>query len=191
MSTTQAQNPTVTQSATSPRAVSNGELLLWGVIATVTMLFAGLASAYFVRRSGTDWSPIAMPGILWLNTALLVASSFTLELARGDDSRNRANGAQLWLALTGVLGLAFVAGQLVGWQRLVAMGVYLPTNPHSSFFYILTGLHALHLIGGVVFMTSAFWKLWRAQVAPLRLCAMYWHFMGGVWLFVVYLLFGA
>ena len=190
MNTAHVEGHRTPEDTTPALAVSNGELLLWGVIATVTMLFAGLASAYLVRRSGTDWSPIAMPGILWLNTALLVASSFTMEVARGDDSRGRLNGARLWLALTGVLGLAFVAGQLAGWQQLVAMGVYLPTNPHSSFFYILTGLHGLHLLGGVVFMTHAFGRLWRARAAPLRLCAMYWHFMGGVWLFLVYLLFG-
>lgn len=166
--------------------VPPAELGLWVFLATVTMLFAAFFSAYLVRSTGEDWRPIALPPILWANTAVLAASSATLVRARVVAARGLQ---RRWLLLTALLGLLFVGGQLAGWRQLLAHGVHLPTSPHSAFFYILTGLHALHLVGGTALL------LWAAAATPpgapdparadpLRLCGAYWHFMGALWVMV-------
>ena len=116
------------------------------------MMFVALTSAYVVRYGlDPDWRSIRMPLVLPFNTAVLLASSLTLELARRALRSPGAStaGALQWLYLTLALGMAFLAGQFVAWRQLSAGGVYLSTNPHASFFYLLTGLHALHLLGGI------------------------------------------
>ncbi len=174
------------------RILDPAQLALWMFLATVTMLFAAFSSAYLIRRAAEDWTPVVLPGILWATTALLVLSSVTLELGR-KASAHRA--AIHWVAATALLGFAFVAGQLFAWRQLAASGVYVPTSPHSSFFYILTGLHALHLAGGVVFVTWVTRRLMRqgrgegvVALADRRryvgLCATYWHFLGALWLYL-------
>ena len=110
-------------------------------LATVTMLFAAFTSAYVVRRSGTDWRHVDLPSILWVNTGILAASSVVLELANRHGLRRRWKGAAVGLGSAALLGLAFLVGQLVAWRDLVHAGVYLPSNPHSSFFFMLTGAH--------------------------------------------------
>src|SRR5258708_5648738 len=127
---------------------------LWAFLGTVSMLFIGFTSAYILRRAPSGWQPLPAPPILWLNTLALLASSATLEIAR-----RRLRGWDLsscvrFVLLTGALGLVFVAGQYVGWQQLAAQGVFLASNPHSSFFYVLTGLHALHLLGGLCWFVA-------------------------------------
>ncbi len=174
-------------------AVSNAQLGMMGLLATVAMLFVGFTSAYLVRRGAPDWQPIYLPRILWANTALLALSSLALEAARAAWRRARTRGFQLCLLATGGLGLAFVAGQVLGWRQLAALGVYLPTSPNSSFFYILTGTHALHLLSAVAALAWAGARAFRAPRSlgtfqAVNLCALYWHFLGGVWLYLFVLL---
>ncbi len=189
----------VTGPASGPRAFAGARVLdpaqlaLWFFMATVVMLFAAFSSAYLIRRASADWLPVALPGILWATTAVLALSSVTLELGR----RASAHRAALrWVTATAILGFTFVAGQFLGWRQLAASGVYIPTNPHSSFFYILTGLHALHLAGGIVFVAWVVLHLARhghdGALADLDagrrryvgLCATYWHFLGAVWVYL-------
>ena len=128
------------------RAIHRYKTGMWLFLAGVTMVFAGFVSAYVVRRGASnDWRPVSKPALLWLNTAVLLASSLTMERAR----RRRSTP---WLGATALLGALFLAGQLVVWQQLRAAGVYLASNPSSSFFYVLTGAHGLHLLGGVLAM---------------------------------------
>ena len=166
---------------------------LWAFLGTVAMLFIGFTSAYILRRASADWQPLSAPPILWLNTLALLASSATLEIAR-----RRLRGWDLsscvrFVLLTGALGLVFVAGQYVGWQQLAAQGVFLASNPHSSFFYVLTGLHALHLLGGLCWFVVVLGRLRRLAYLPgedgLRLFATYWHFLAGLWVYLLWLLF--
>jgi cytochrome c oxidase subunit 3 len=150
-------------------------------LAGVSMLFIGLTSAYIVRQGlGGDWMPLRMPRISWLNAALLIASSLTIEKAR-------RSGSPRWLPATIALGVAFLCGQLAAWRELAAQGIYLGTNPHSSFFYLLTALHAAHLSGGIA-------ALGYAALRPRRpwmdAAALYWHFMDGLWIYLLVLLFG-
>ena len=178
------------RSPAGARILDPAQLALWFFLATVVMLFAAFSSAYLIRRASADWLPVALPGILWATTAVLALSSVTLELGRRA-SAHRA--AVRWVMATALLGATFVAGQLFAWRQLAATGVYLPTNPHSSFFYILTGLHALHLAGGVWFVAWVVLRLTRQDHAGsaladrrryLGLCATYWHFLGAVWVYL-------
>lgn len=170
------------------------QLGLWALLATLSMLFAGFTSAYLVRRAGSDWQPISMPGILWFNTGLLLSSSITLERARACMRRSRADALKRWLLATTLLGLAFLVGQLFAWRQLAAQGVYVPTSPHSSFFYMLTGVHGLHLLGGILALFYALSRVWRSPWTPagantLNLCTAYWHFVDGLWLYLFLLMF--
>jgi cytochrome c oxidase subunit 3 len=158
-------------------AAATGILL---VLAAVTMFFMALTSAFLVRKgTGGDWVPLRLPAILWANTAILVISSAFLEVARRREKRG-------WLHLATVLGLAFLAGQLVAWKDLAAQGVYVWTNPGASFFYVLTAAHGVHLAGGVAALLYA--GTARARENALRVAATYWHFMGVLWIYLLLLL---
>jgi len=166
------------------------------VVAMIAILvfFMALASAYIVRRaSSNDWVAFHVPPILWVNTLVLLISSATLEEARrkladGDSSAFR----RLWLVTTG-LGVAFLTGQFIAWRLLAAQGVYIATNPASSFFYVFTGAHAVHLFGGVaVLLFVALWKFERSRLpraAAAEVASYYWHFMDALWVFLLALIY--
>jgi len=168
--------------------VSKAHLATWILLTAVTMLFAGLSSAYIVLRGVPEWQNITMPGLLWANTIVLLASSVAIEFARGAVRRNGTDGVKQWLVVSGILGLGFLVGQFAVWRQLVHAGVYLQTNLHSSFFYVLTGIHALHLAGGIlglmVVLRRAFAnRLTADNHEPLKVWGLYWHFMDFVWLY--------
>ena len=157
---------------------------LWMFLATVTMLFAALSSAYLVRRSGTDWRPVALPSLVWWNTLVLAASSAVLELGR----RRRAElGLATGLAGASLLAGVFIVGQVGLWRALAAQGIYLLTNPHSSFIYLLTGVHAVHLLAALVVMLVTLATLGGRRDADTRaaLCATFWHFLTGAWVYLL------
>ena len=163
---------------------------LWIFLATVTMLFSAFTSAYIVRRSGSDWRHVALPAILWLNTLILAASSLAVEAANRYGVRRRWRESTAAIALALACGLAFLAGQVAAWRQMVAAGVYLPTSPHSSFFYMLTGAHGVHVIGALAVLT---WGLVltrspardpRAWAVRMELCRTFWHYLGAVWIFL-------
>jgi cytochrome c oxidase subunit III len=166
------------------------QLALVGIV----MFFMALTSSFLVRKGlGDDWVAFALPRVLWFNSLVLLASSVTIEVAR----RHRREGAvaafRRWWVFTMALGALFVAGQLVAWRRLAEQGVFLATNPSSSFFYVLTALHALHLTGGIVALFYVAFRHWQrsriTQSIAADLAAIYWHFMDGLWLFLLALLY--
>src|SRR5438067_526956 len=163
-------------------------------IVSILMFFMALASAFIVLRRGSDlWVTVHLPRILWANTCVLLASSFTLESARQRLYLADASGfRKLWLVTT-ALGFLFVAGQLVAWRQLVAQGVYIASNQASSFFYIFTGAHAVHLLGGVgALLFVAFRKFEKTKIslpAAAEITSYYWHFMDGLWIFLLALLY--
>ena len=166
---------------------------LWAFLGTISMLFIGFTSAYLIRRTSSDWRPLSPPWILWLNTVALMASSFTLQAARRRLRDWDLRGLPPWVAATGVLGLLFLAGQIVAWRQLAAQGIFLASSPHNSFFYVLTGLHGLHLLGGLVWFAAVLVQVRRMAYTPgedgLRLFATYWHFLAGLWIYLLFLLF--
>lgn len=172
---------------------------MWVALAGVMMMFTALSSAYIVRAAGaTDWTPISMPRLLWLSTALILASSVTFEFARKALTRNDQQAYSRLLLVTVLLGLGFLATQLLAWRQLVGQGVYLSSNPHSAFFYLLTALHGLHLLGGILALDYLLLHAWRKrapeQIGARRVAAagavgIYWHFMDGLWIYLFLLLF--
>lgn len=167
---------------------------MWMAIGAITMLFAAFTSAMVVRQGlGNDWAPTGLPPLLYLNTLVLVASSGTLELSRRSLAAGRIERFASGLLATVALGSAFIAGQLIAWRQLAARGVYLATNPSSSFFYLLTGAHAVHLLGGIIaLLYLVFWArkftLAPRKRAAVDVTAMYWHFMDGLWIYLLILM---
>jgi cytochrome c oxidase subunit 3 len=167
-----------------------GTLIL---LTAVIMLFAGLSSAYIVLRGVPTWQNITLPRLLWANTIVLVASSVAAEFARSSVRQGHQGAMKQWLGVSGILGVAFLGGQLIVWRQLVKAGVYLATTLQSSFFYVLTGVHALHLAGGLVgfaiVVQRAFAnRLTAANHEPLKVWVLYWHFMDAVWIYCFLLL---
>ncbi|HEV7682360.1 MAG TPA: cytochrome c oxidase subunit 3 [Pyrinomonadaceae bacterium] len=172
---------------------------MWVALASVVMLFTSLSSAYIVRAaSSSDWYPLPMPRILLLSTALILVSSGTLEAARRQ-LKSAANSAhKSWLLITLVLGIGFLVSQLLAWRQLVRQGVYVASNPHSSFFYLLTAAHGVHLLGGLLALGYLLLRS-RAPIgdqasqdksqAKADAVTIYWHFMDFLWLYLFVLLF--
>lgn len=170
---------------------------VWVGIAAITMSFAAYTSAMLVRQGDApDWTTIHLPAILYFNTLVLLVSSGTYitgqrRLEAGWKAGAAAPAGAGWLRLTLGLGLLFVAGQAVAWSQLAAQGVFLSTDPASSFFYVLTGLHALHLLGGVGGMVYLLGKLRRsaatgtAPAGSVDAVGLYWHFMGVLWIYLL------
>ncbi|HXH66982.1 MAG TPA: cytochrome c oxidase subunit 3 [Candidatus Limnocylindrales bacterium] len=174
----------------SPKRYYTGMVL--GIV-SILMFFMALAATFLVLRGGRNWTPVHIPTVLWVNTLVLLASSATLELARQRLGQGRlAEYRNLWL-LTTALGVGFLMGQIVAWRQLVAQGIYLANNTASSFFYIFTGLHALHLIGGVAALIFVARRNFdQAQVTrtvAAEVTSFYWHFMDALWLFLLALLY--
>jgi cytochrome c oxidase subunit 3 len=172
---------------------------MWVGLASIAMMFTSLSSAYIVRAaSSSDWFPLLMPRVLLLSTALILVSSFTVELARRKLKSSLFTQYSSYLLITGLLGLAFLASQLVAWRQLAKQGIYLASNPHSSFFYLLTATHGLHLIGGLLAL-SFLWLRSRRPVekasavanrqAAADAVSIYWHFMDALWIYLFLLLF--
>jgi len=173
--------------------ISKGQLGVWILLTAIVMLFAGLSSAYIVLRGVPTWQNIELPWMLWPNTAVLLLSSVAIDISRRAVRRNDVQSMKRWLAIGGVLGLVFLVGQLMAWRQLVNAGVYVPSTLQSGFFYILTGLHGLHLLGGVfalgyVYSKALKYRSTAFDYEPLKLCALYWHVMDALWIYLFLLL---
>ncbi|MFZ0431586.1 MAG: cytochrome c oxidase subunit 3 [Candidatus Acidiferrales bacterium] len=190
---------------TAPRP-ERSETGVWIGVAAISMTFAAFTSAMIVREgASTDWQHFQLPRILYLNTLILLASSFTLQAARarlGSVSASLSGAPALarklfsdgihWLYVTAGLGALFVLGQILAWRDLVHQGLFLATNPSCSFFYVFTALHGLHLLGGIGGLAYILRKLAKtngtAQTTGLSAVSVYWHFMDGLWVYLLLLL---
>lgn len=183
-------------SAASRPAVSTALVGVAASLAAVAMLFVAFTTAYLARRQEPGWGTVAMPPVLWLTTAILLASSGTLEWARRRIAAGDIRGLQRGLAATTWLGAAFLLGQLAAWRSVASQGAYISTNPHSGFFYLLTGAHGAHLLGGLGALGIILWKAYAgrygvASHAGVGVFALYWHFLDLLWLYLFALLFWA
>ncbi len=162
-------------------------------IISIFMFFMALTSAFLIRRNANDWVPVHLPMVIWLNTVILLASSATLELARRRLAIADLNGFHTFWRATTALAIFFLAGQLVAWRQLVAQGVYMAGNPASSFFYIFTAAHGLHIVGGVVALLYVLFRAFEetsiSRALAAEVTSYYWHFMDGLWLFLLALLY--
>jgi cytochrome c oxidase subunit 3 len=175
-------------------AVQRYKLGVWIGIGGIVMMFAAFTSAMVVRSGlSGDWRPIELPRVLWLSTVVLLISSFSIEKARRAMWRDESAGLQRWMTVTAGLGALFLTSQLAAWQQLAARGVFVATNPSSSFFYLLTAAHGAHLLGGLLTVGYVTLRVWRPSFWPTRAAAvegatLYWHFMDGLWVYLLVLL---
>lgn len=167
------------------------EVGLWMFLGTLVMLFAAFSSALVVRRSSGDWVPLQLPLVLWANTVILVWSSVTLE--RGRRVGLAAPAALRYIIATCVLGAIFCAGQVEAWRALSAAGLFLPTSPSASFFYVLTGVHVVHLAAAVACVAYLLFRTARGTRAAewpylAGTISTFWHFLTIVWIYLLLVL---
>jgi cytochrome c oxidase subunit 3 len=161
--------------------------------AAIVMFFMALASSYIVRKGlGNDWQRTPMPPVVWFNTVVLLVSSATIVVARKKLERGARDAFKSWWWVTTGLGLLFLGGQIIAWRQLAAAGMLLSTNPSSSFFYLLTAAHGVHLAGGIFALFYVVFRQWNrsriSQATAAELTSIYWHFMDGLWVFLLVLL---
>ncbi len=164
-------------------------------LAVAGCVFSLMTAAFFMRMDSPDWQTPPMPAALWFNTLTLIGASVAIQMARNVAAQGDRVRLKTWLAASGLLSLAFLIGQLWAWRELVAAGVYASGNPANAFFYLLTGAHALHLIGGLVALARTIGKVWdrplsQSSAMSVQLCAIYWHFLLFVWLLLFAMLTG-
>ena len=157
------------------------------LLAVITSFFALILSAYAERMEFGDWVPLEDPGLLWANTAMLVLASLGFQWTRQAAVHGRERQLLPGMLVTGALSIAFVAGQYVAWRELTAAGLTVSGNPANAFFYLVTGAHGLHIVGGLYVWARATARIVRGAGAPavrqsIELCAVYWHFLLIVWL---------
>lgn len=172
-----------------PISMHPKKFALWLFMVTVVMIFAALTSAYIVRQAEGNWLDYELPNIFWVTSGIVVLSSVFLHFAY--ISAKKDNISQLRIGMVGavVLGLAFLVGQWYSWVALVDREVFFVGNPAGSFLYVFTGLHALHLISGVIFLIivliSTFrYKVHSQSMNTMEMATTYWHFLGGLWIYL-------
>ncbi len=173
---------------------------MWFLLLVVLMTFGGLIGTYIVlaTNKALEWQPFSLPKQVWVSTFLIIASSLTYSIARKALNSENQTKAKNWLLATTVLGAIFISSQILAWTELVNRGVYVGSNPYAGFFYILTAVHALHVIGGISALGYVVLRLWNPTVSDEELTkrksasnvvGWYWHFMDGLWI-VLFLLLG-
>ena len=172
-----------------PLAMNAKKFAMWLFLVSVGMLFAAFSSAYIVRQAEGNWVDFALPSLFYYTTAIIVLSSVFIQWAYFAAKRDELEKVKVLVAITTVLGFAFLVGQVIGWEQMTQDSIYLVGNPSGSFVYILTGLHGAHLLGGIVFLIivliAAFrMKIHSKNLLRIELCVTYWHFLGGLWIYL-------
>lgn len=172
-----------------PMAMNPKRFAMWLFIGSVMMLFAALTSAYIVRQAEGNWLYFDLPNILTVSTVVILASSITMQWAFWSAKKDNLETVKIMVTLTAILGLAFLVLQFEGWKQLVDNRIFLVGNPSGSFLYVITGLHGLHIISALVYLIIVLVATYRFQVHSknllrLEMCTTYWHFLGGLWLYL-------
>jgi len=162
---------------------------LWLFLGTIVMLFMAFTSAYIVRQAEGNWLEFELPQSMGWNSLILVLSSVTMQWAYVSGKRDELGSVKKGLAITLVLGIAFLVGQYLSWAQMVDQNVYFVGNPAGSFMYVLTGMHGIHLISGVVFVAVVFvyslkFQIHAKKMTMMSMCTTYWHFLDGLWLYL-------
>ncbi len=174
------------------RKVHPHKFTLWVAMASILMMFAGFTSAYIVKRSDTNWLEFKLPPVFWYSTVVILLSSLTVQLAVVSfKNRNMARYRSL-ITITAVLGFLFIALQFVGFNYLISHGVKLigaNSNPSASFLGVITGVHILHVVGGIVVLTIMFVRAYSRRVksynaVPIEIASTYWHFVDAIWIYL-------
>jgi cytochrome c oxidase subunit 3 len=162
-------------------------------LTVVTSMFCLFISAYFMRMELEDWQPLKDPELLWLNTFCLMLASISIQWASRNSGQNKSASVRMGLIATGIFSITFIGGQLWAWQQLIDQGYYLPSNPALAFFYLFTGIHGLHILGGLLVWCRTTLRAFSDSDlnntnASIHLCRTYWHYLLLVWLVLFALL---
>ena len=179
----------IVEEADKPLAMHPKKFALWIFIVSVFMIFAALTSAYIVRQSDGNWLIFDLPNSFWITSAIILISSGTMHWAYLAAKKDDLETTKIAISITTVLGVAFLVGQFIAWGDLVKRNVYFVGNPSGSFVYVLSGLHGMHIIGGVIFLLIVLTATFRFRVhsknlAQIEMCATYWHFLDALWLYL-------
>jgi cytochrome c oxidase subunit III len=175
--------------STSEVQFKASKFVLWLVIVSVIMMFAGLTSGYIVRRAEGNWTLFEMPNMFWYTTVIILLSSVTIQLAYTTFKKGQTRTTGMLLFATLILGTAFLMGQWQAWKDLVAGGIYLSGNPSGSFLYIISGLHAAHIIAGLILIIYSYTGLYKniseaKKNHRIELTLIFWHFVDILWIYL-------
>jgi cytochrome c oxidase subunit 3 len=176
-----------------PATINPTKFVTWLIIVASVMLFASLTSAYIVRRGEGNWLQFDIPMMFAISVVIAVLSSVTMQYAIWRNKKDELNQTKTALLLTFALAVAFCISQWLGWKELVANNIHFVGNPSESFFYVISGLHLLHIIGGMIFLLviivkSFQYKVHKTSSLALNLCATYWHFLAATWIYLYFFL---
>jgi cytochrome c oxidase subunit 3 len=171
------------------KSVNAKKFALWLFIVSICMLFAGLTSAYIVKKSDGRWLQFDMPDMFLYSTLVLVLSSIAMHWTYLKAKDNSLKAVKIGITATAAIAVVFFYMQYLSWVKLVAQDVFLVGNPSGSFVYIFSGLHLAHLIGGLVFLLVVFldtmnYKVHSKSMLAIEMCTTYWHFLGGLWIYL-------
>jgi cytochrome c oxidase subunit III len=192
MENSMAADIRIVEEAKKPRSMNPKKFALWLFIVSVLMLFGAWTSAYLVKRGEPGWSSFELPSQFWINTVIMIISSVTMVWAHRAAKKDQLEQTKLALGLTTLLGAVFLVGQWLAWGQMVEMNYYFAgagSNSSSSFIYVLTGFHGLHIISGIVVLLIALvaafrYKVHSKNMLRMELCSTYWHFLGVLWLYL-------
>jgi cytochrome c oxidase subunit 3 len=184
----------IVEEARKPLSMNPKKFAMWLFIATVVMLFAALTSAYIVRQAEGNWMIFDLPNLFYINTAVILVSSFTMQWAYWTAKNDRLEQTKLALGITTILGIAFLIGQFLAWGEMIQQDIYFVGSRGSavsgSFVYVLSGLHGVHIISGVIFLmivlnSTLRYKVHSRNMTQMEMCTTYWHFLDGLWLYLL------
>lgn len=167
------------------------KFVLWLLIVASVMLFAGLTSAYIVRRGEGNWLSFDLPSMFAYTTGIIALSSVTMQWALISAKKDELKNLKIALTLTLALGVFFGIGQWIGWQQLIANNIHLVGNPSESFVYIISGIHLVHMLGGIGFVLVVLVKtlqfnVHKKNLLSISLCTTFWHFLGAMWIYLYF-----
>lgn len=182
-----------------PESKDKLRISMWFILLVVLMTFGGLIGTYIVLATNAhaEWQPFNLPSQLWISTILILASSATFHLSNHFLQKDKQSAAKNWLLVTTVLGGAFISSQLLAWFELIKRGVYVASNPYAGFFYIFTGVHALHVFVGIIVLGYILLRTWNQTTSVdeldkrksiSKVIGLYWHCMDALWIFLFVLL---
>ena len=179
----------IVEEVSRPLSMHPRKFALWLFMISIVMIFAALTSAYIVRQADGEWMVFDLPTELWITSGIILLSSITMQWAYVSAKRDNLSMVKVAIGLTTLLGVLFLVGQFYAWGVLVDMRVYFVGNPSGSFLYVLTGLHGLHLVSGVIFLiivliSTLKYKVHSKNLTQISMCNTYWHFLGGLWLYL-------
>ena len=179
----------IVEEAVKPLAINPKKFAMWLFVASIAMLFAAFTSAYLVRQAEGNWLIFELPTLFWTNTLVILVSSLTLHSAYWAVKRDQLEWVKWGVLVTFILGMAFLVGQYMAWGKMVEQKVYFVGNPSGSFVYVISGLHGLHIVGGLVFLLIVLFNTFKYKIhsqnrLQMEMCITYWHFLGALWLYL-------